>query len=74
MAKSSSPLRKAVTIREHVYVLLEAVALGTWLSNAYTSECMYGLATTPISQRLGRSGEWRGWSTTPVTSKVTSLG
>ena len=68
------PLKESSNDKVACICIIEAVALGTWLSSAYTLECMYGLATTPISQRLGRSGEWRGWSTTPVMSKVTSLG
>ena len=51
-------------IREHVFVLLKL-----WHFVSGTSECMCGLATTtPISQRLGSFGEWRGWSTLSLLS------
>ena len=62
------PLKESSNDKGACICIIETVAPGT-------SECMCGLAiTTPLSQRLGRSGEWRGWSITPVKSKITSSG
>ena len=68
------PLKESSNDKGACICIIEAVALGIWLNSAYTSECMCGLATTtPISQRLGRSGEQRGWSTTQVESYILGL-